>query len=188
MVSDHTDSAELTLWESFVNTFELNQSYIFSQLKVKTYHDKHSLFTPEENATIERIEDLQNVVQQKCSSIKHTKEIEQTKIIAVSNLRTLYRCISCRDGNVLPVGQNEPFGRCTECSTALQLDNSPKQTSPLLTAKTASDAVKLLSLNDQLLLIADIPLEDVTDIALLSAHEFRATYNTITNEIVEVLK
>ena len=31
LVSDHTDNAELTLWESFVNTCELNQSYqVFS--------------------------------------------------------------------------------------------------------------------------------------------------------------
>ena len=37
LVADHTESAELALWETFINACEANQSYKFTHLKVKIY-------------------------------------------------------------------------------------------------------------------------------------------------------
>ena len=90
---------------------------------------------------------------------------------------------------VLPVGDDEPFGRCTECSTALRMDSCPKHTSALLTLESSEErSVKLLALKNQLSQIADLPLEDVTDVTLLSADRFKAVYNIVTKEIVEIIK
>ena len=52
LVGDHTDSAELALWESFIDTCEAN-TYKFTQLRVKIYHNQCSLFTPRDNTKIE---------------------------------------------------------------------------------------------------------------------------------------
>ena len=147
---------------------------------MKIYRDQYSLFTPRENTKIEKIADLENVVQRQSNSIKRTTEIEQARIIVVSNFSTFSRCISCRDGCVLPVGDDEPFGRCTECSTALRMDSCPKHTSALLMLESSEEcSVKLLALNNQLSQIADLPLEDVTDVTLLSADQFKAVYSSV---------
>ena len=116
-------------------------------------------------------------------------EIEQAKIIAVSNFSTFSRCISCRDGCVLPVGDDEPFGRCTECSTALRMDSCAKHMFALLTLESSEEcSAKVLALNNQLSYIVDLPLEDVTDVTLLSADRFKAAYNIAIKEIVEIIK
>jgi hypothetical protein len=151
VVGDHTGNAELALWETFIDTCELSKSYKFTQLKVKVYHDKCSLYTPKENANkINKIADLQDVVEGQCNSIKCTNKVEQAKVIAVSNFGTFYKCISCREGYVVPVGDDESFGRRTECSTALHLDTCQKQISALLTIKsdTAEHDLELLGLKN----------------------------------------
>ena len=151
LVSDHTESAELALWETFINACEANESYKFTHLKVKIYREQYFLFTPRENTKIEKIADLENVVQRQSNSIKRTTEIEEAKIIAVSIFSTFSRCISCRDGCILPMGDDEPFGRCTECSTTLRMDSCPKHTSALLMLESLEErSVKLLALNNRL--------------------------------------
>ncbi len=188
LVGDRTDSAELALWESFINACELDESYKFTQLKVKIYNGQYSIYTPKQDTKNKKIEPLQNVVKPKYN-IKRTKEIEEAKVIAVSNFITFHKCISCHKGRVLPVNDEKAFGRCTDCSTALQLKNCPSQMSALLTVKSTEECpLKLLCLDDNLSLIADMPLQSVTDIALLSAKKFKAVYNIVTKEIVEILK
>ena len=35
-------------------------------------------------------------------------------------LKTFHKCISCRDGCILPISDNEAYEKCTECSMALR--------------------------------------------------------------------
>lgn len=124
LVGDHTDSAELALWGNLRQ--QLRSKCLFTQLKVKIYRNKRS-------TKIEVIE--QNVVEGKCN--KRKKEIKDAQVIVVSDLQTFYRCISgsCRDGYVVSISKNElePFGRCTECCSAIHLEKCSQQTSALLT-------------------------------------------------------
>ena len=58
------------------------------------------------------------------------------------------------------------------------------QISALLTLYSNGFQVKLSAVNDKLATIAGVPLEEVTDIALLMASPFNAVYNN--NVVVEV--
>ena len=49
LVADHTESAELALWETFINACEANQSYKFTHLKVKIYRPILPLHTQTEH-------------------------------------------------------------------------------------------------------------------------------------------
>ena len=68
-------------------------------------------------------------------------------------------------------------------SSTKKLECCQKQTSALLTIGSTDETIKLLALNDQLL-IADVPLHEVTDLA---AKEFKAIYNTISKEIIKII-
>ena len=112
---------------------------------MKIYHNQCYLFTPRDNTKIENIEDLQNVVEgKKCN--KCTNEIEHAQVIA---LRKFYRCISCREGYILPITDKEG------AQNALQLYTS-KQMSALLTIESKDGTFPLLSLNHHLSLVADM--------------------------------
>ena len=80
-IADHTDTAELSLWEDFIGAVN-EESYKFHYLMVKSFNDKRSLFTPKANLQIEKIPDLQDVVSH-VGSAKRTKEMQHAQIIAV---------------------------------------------------------------------------------------------------------
>ena len=171
LVGDHTSTTESALCENFINTCEVDHSYRFCNLMVKVFHNKPSLFTPRENAEIIKIADILDVARSDWTSIKRTKKIEHAQLIAVSDFISFQKCISC-DGRILPISSDEKYGRCTECSTAVLMETCPKVKSALLTIKSEDGAINLLGIDNQLSAITDLPLEEVTDIALLSAKEF----------------
>ena len=82
LIADHTDTAEVSLWEDFIGAVHVEESYKLHCLMVKIFNDKLSLFTPKANLQIEKIPDLQDVVSQ-VSSVKRTKEMQHAQIIAV---------------------------------------------------------------------------------------------------------
>ena len=116
-------------------------------------------------------------------------EIEHATVIAVAQFNSFFRCILCRDGQVLPIGDSA-YGRCSDCSTAVKLDRCFRQTSALLTIHSSDNAhpLKLLAVDEQLTKIAGLPLEQVTDIALMPENtEFQIKYN-VTKQIIDVDK
>ena len=156
LLADHTGTAELALWEDFVGAVNNGESYTFNYLTVKIFHDKPSLFTPKENAKINKIADLQNVALP-TDSIKHTNEVQRARVLAVSDFATIHKCIACRDGSVLPIGSSESdvaFGKCSECGTVVQMDSCSIRKSALLTIKTPDEILKLLAVNDRLSILA----------------------------------
>ena len=190
LLANHTGTAELALWEDFVGAVNNGESYTFNYLTVKIFHDKPSLFTPRKNAIIDKIADLQNVVLP-TDSIKHTKEIQHARVLAVSDFATIHKCIACRDGSVLPIGSSESdvaFGKCSECETVVQMDSCSIRKSALLTVKMPDEILKLLAVNDLLSILAKLPLDEVTEIALLTGKEFKIIYNSISKLIIEVFE
>ena len=158
-VGDSTGLAKLALWQNFVNSVQVNKSYKFTNLMVKVYNNQCSLFTPKQtDVTINQIADLPNVLSP-MRSIKRTSEIEHATVKAVAQFNSFFRCISCRDGQVLPIGDST-YGRCSDCSTAVKLDHCFRQTSALLTIHSSDNAhpLKLLAVDEQLTKIAGLPL------------------------------
>ena len=131
VVADHFSTSELALWESFVGKMVLNKSYRVKNVKVKSFKDTCSLFTPKENVEISEIDDLTEVVNYSVSA-KRTRVIANAKVIAVSDFASDLLCISCNKGRIQPMEESRAYGRCSLCPTTLLLESCKLQVSALL--------------------------------------------------------
>jgi hypothetical protein len=107
------------------------------------------------------------------------------KVIAVSDFASDLMCISCNKGCIKPIEESRAYGRCSQCPTTLLLESCKLQVSALLTITSNGFQIKLSAVDDKLAAIAGVPLNDVNDIALLTAPVFTAVYNN-SMIIVEV--
>lgn len=62
------------------------------------------------------------------------------------------------------------------------------QHSALLTVKIDEDIIKLLAVDHPLSILANLPLNQVTDIALLTGKEFKVVYNSVSRLIIEIFE
>ena len=92
LVADSTATAELALWQDFVDILSLGKSYELSNLAVKVFNERATLFTPKQNVDIKEIEDLNDVVSP-VQSIKRTKNLQNVKVVAVSDFTSGHVCI-----------------------------------------------------------------------------------------------
>ena len=124
MVADHCGTTELALWQDFVgkNLMVLNKSYKVKNVKVKSFKETYSLFTPKENVEILEIEDLKEVVNFATPS-KTTRMIANAKVIAVSDFASDLICISRNKGCITPIEESRAYGLCSQCPTTLLLDS-----------------------------------------------------------------
>ena len=72
-----------------------------------------------------------------------------------------------------------------QCPTTLLLDSCKLQVSALLTIVSNDFKIKLSAVDDKLAAIAGVPLNDISDMALLTAPVFTAVYNN-SMVIIEV--
>ena len=184
VVADHSGTTELALWQDFVGQMVLNKSYEVKNVKVKSFRETYSLFTPKENVEILEIEDLKEVVNFATPN-KPTRMIANAKVIAVSDFASDLICISCNKGSITPIEESRAYGRCSQCPTTLLLESCKLQVSALLTIISNGFKIKLSAVDDKLAAIAGVPLNDINDMALLTAPVFTAVYNN-SMVIIEV--
>ena len=178
LVADSTATAELALWQDFVDILSLGKSYKLSNLAVKVFNERATLFTPKQNVDIKEIEDLNDVV----SPVKSTKNLQNVKVIAVS-VTSGHVYISCKAGYVKPMQTNVEYGKCTDCPTTVLIKTCKFKVSALLTLSYGGFQIKLSARDDTLASIAQLPLTDVTDLSLLAAPAFTVVYNMAILEI-----
>ena len=138
LIGDSTAIAEVALWQEFVNTVSLGKSYELTNLAVKVFNERATLFTPKQNVSIKEIEDLGEVVSP-VQSIKRPKILLNAKIIAVSDFTFVHVCISCNSGYIKPIQVNEEYGRCTDCPTTVLLKTCNFKVSALVTLSSLQD-------------------------------------------------
>ncbi len=69
------------------------------------------------------------------------------------------------------------------------MDSCPQRISTLLTIQsTKGGYIKLLAVDHQLSVLADLPLDQVDGLALLTGKQFKIVYNTVSKHIVEILE
>lgn len=168
----------------FVNTVSFGKSYELTNLAVKVFNERATLFTPKQNASIKEIEDLDKVVSP-VQSIKRSKTLLNTKIIAVSDFTSGHVCIQCNSGYIKPIQSNEEYGRCTDCPTTVLLKTCNFKVSALLTLSSGGFQIKLSARDDTLAAIAQLQINEVTDLSPLMAPEFTVVHNN-NMAIVEV--
>ena len=92
-IADSTAAARLTLWEDDINTLEEFDSYHFEPLTVRSFQCQKYLTTSKEGCKIEKIADIDNVVEDElpCDSIT----IDGVEVIGVQSLQKYVACVAC---------------------------------------------------------------------------------------------
>ena len=185
VVSDQTATSNLALWQDFVGTVTESKSYQVSNVMVKWYEGKYSLFTPKQYVTIDEIDDISDATEVE----RQIKTITNCSVIAVSDFVSTRVCLTCHNGYVVPLDDNPTCGRCSKCPTitVLVLANCKLLLSATLVIAVKDLNVKLAATGQLLATIAGSPPEKVTDISLLMSKPFDATYNADKMTLINVI-
>ena len=172
-IADKTGSAILTVWERDIGTIKLEQSYQFNRVTVRTFQGKINLSLPSTGATVEEIEDLEDIVTDTSDEENTDEIIQAAKVIAVNNLEAIYYCMICKKGRL--TSSKPGLGTCEDCHT-IQTLNKQKLTAKLfLEGADVTTHVRVRAYEDMLKAITG--KDKVTAENLLSAPVFDASYN-----------
>lgn len=122
MISDSTGTAKVALWEDSINSVKLLKSYKFVNLTVKNYHETNTLFTPRKNFSTTNIDDLQEVCPL-IESIKRSKTLQNAKVIAVTNFKSVILCLQCNPGSISLISDSDTLGNCNNCSSIVAVNS-----------------------------------------------------------------
>ncbi len=183
-ISDSNGRAKLSLWEDNIDSVQLEKSYSFINLVVKTYNDSNTLFTPKQGLSIEEVDDLDKALPL-LESIKKTKTLNDVHIIAVTKFCSGYICILCNKSTLEQLAETPTLGRCSNCHSTVLKSCCKHQVSASLQISANTFNFKVCASGVHLSAIAQQPLESVTEASLRLAAPFNATYTvnnmTITN-------
>ena len=184
VVADSTGSTRVTLWQQHVNTVTLDHTYKFANMMVNMFAHKKYLYTCKQGAHIEPAEELSEVY----SDIKYPQStstsISNATIIAIPFFKIIKVCMASNCDGDVQVSRGK-VGRCSQCNMAQRIDQCKQQASAKLHLTSPTTKNVYLFANGQVLAqITELPLEMVTEEALLCSDPFSLTYNNrmvITN-------
>ncbi len=183
-ISDTTGRAKLALWEDNINLVELNKSYRFSNLVVKTFNEHNTLFTPKNGLVVDTIDNIDALPL--LASIKMTKSLTDAKVIAVANFSSGHLCLNCKQSKLDSLENNSTFGKCPKCLSTVDKKSCIYQVSAILHLVANAFKFQLTASGVNLSAIVENELEDVTELSLLQASPFNATYSTTNMTITNI--
>lgn len=170
VLADKHASVKLTLWQDKVNTVDLDESYRFTNVVVRSYQNTKYLSMPKEGASIEQISDIGDVAEDDTTSLDVT--IEGAKVIGVASLEDQHACLACKS-KVNPV--DDTIGACTKCDMHQLLDKCTKQLKTKLYIASGDQYFTLHAFGTT---VSDIADESApTKLTLLRAKPFTLTHN-----------
>lgn len=184
VISDSKGRAKLSLWEANIDSIQLDKSYNFTNLIVKSYNEVNSLFTPKQGLIIEEVDNLDKALPLLESS-KNTKTLQDASITAVTKFCSGHLCFLCSKGNLILLSDTPTLGRCSNCNSTVLKSRCKYQVSASLCISSNTFNFKVNASGVHLSTISDLPLESISEASLLLASPFTATYSvnnmTITN-------
>ena len=176
-IADSTETALLTLWETDVNTLSLGQSYQFNRLLVRKYRSKYQLSYPASGASVETIDDLDDVISDS-HELDHDNILVSAQTLGVSQLELICTRIQCKRETVQKSSEKGNVGSCQQCGTTQRLCNE-KQTCKLFLegGEAGNEHVSVRAYSDALKAIAGIDSDRITCEDLLSSGSFDLQYN-----------
>ena len=177
-IADCTEAALLTLWEGDVGTLDIGLSYQFNRLTVCTYCGNRQLSLPATGASVNRIDDIGDVVEDSFD-LDNDTALQAAQVMGVSALEYIYTCMQCKRGTVRPSGN---LGTGEQCQTMQRL-NTRKQTCKLFIQAREQPHITLRVYKEMLQAICNTT-NSITCEDLLSARIFNLKYNgyhVITN-------
>ena len=129
MIGDLTGTTKVTLWEQYVDSLNVDESYRLENFVVREYASQKYLSMPRSGSEITPIDNI-GEVEQPVSSATST-EISNPETIGVLQLDTYKACLKCK-ARVEPL--TPPLGRCSNvgCSMMQRYDRCPNQLSAKL--------------------------------------------------------
>ena len=175
-IADSTEAALLTLWEADINTLHLGQSYQFNRIVVRKYRGKYQLSYPASGASVETIDDLEEVMSDS-DELDHDNILVSAQILGVSQLEHIYTCVQCKRGTVQRSSEKGNVGSCQQCGTTQWLSNE-KQTCKLFLegGEAGKEHVSVRAYSDTLKAIACTDSDQIT-CEDLSSDSFDLQYN-----------
>ena len=146
IIGDKTGNVTLTLWEHNINTLQENCSYQLSRVQVHEFSGRRELSLPSFGATINPIEDLQDICRVH-SEEDNTKPLVNAFIVAVNQLESVFSCVHCKKNIAV---SDETIVTCDTCGTAQRLRASSKVTARLYIQNPSGKTYSLRDYNDVL--------------------------------------
>ena len=109
MIADETGKARLTLWQDDINKLEVNKSYKFQMLTVRSFNALKYLSPPKHGWSFELCDDI-DVGDQ--PNDDDTQEVIDASVDGVSYIGTKFSCLVCKSA-VDVSSSSEKFGKCS---------------------------------------------------------------------------
>ncbi|XP_065830668.1 uncharacterized protein [Oscarella lobularis] len=187
VVGDQTGCCILTLWNDFSDAVEIDRSYTFESMGIKSFGDARYLYTPQRNGAIVPCPDLADLFPQTITLTETPTTVEKVKVTGISDYAKYHVCPACTSGRVSRV-ENDAFegaGRCLSCGTLTLIENCQSAAYALLTLSAETSTILLSADAAQLAEIAQCPIDALNEYVLLKSEEFRVKY-TKNKKIVSV--
>ena len=177
IIADSSGTTSLTLWEEDIGLLSENKSYHLHRVQVHRYLGRTELTLPSFGATIEEIDNLEEiVVYEDDDQIINLKSVT---IIGVNMFETSFNCVNCK--KPMSCNPNDTTTQCGTCDTKQRLRN-PKISAKLFVEDAVGQHITLRAHTQVIMKIIDnSPIMSDT---LLEAVPFNLTYNkyrTITS-------
>ena len=119
-ISDTTGTVKLTLWEGDVGKLVEGSSYLFTDVKVRSYNGKKYL-SFSSGALVGEVHNV-GEVKQLAVHVEEEEVLHECVVIGVDNFDVYCVCLSCKQK--VQVSGEERFGTCTRCGMFQRLDES----------------------------------------------------------------
>ena len=173
-VADATVVANVTTWESDINTFTPGSSYQLNRFSVRSYREKKHLSYPPSGASYEEIDDIGEVMDESDDLDSNDTPVEDVKVIGMYQLERVYSCINCKKGTI-KVSENQQLGTCKLCKMA-QVPRLGKLTAKLFFETFNCEShVTVRAYEDMLNTI--VQTQEITSANLIESPRFDAKYN-----------
>ena len=174
VIADATAKCLLVLWESNINKLVNHKSYQLSRVVVRVFMGKHHLALPETGATVDEIDDVENLDVNADSSEEEEESIMEATVIGVQAFDKSFSCMNCKN-NLDPT--NDSIGICSSCNITQKL-MQVKLSAKIFIQSTNNSAPISVRANTQIIQeIAQKKAALITTEDVLFAPKFNVTFN-----------
>ena len=114
------DCIKLSLWEDHVGSLQSQTTYLFSNVRVKSFRGRKYLNTPKETdlfAAVVTSAFDENLAEVRCDELQNISQVSGN-IIGIQKVSKLSSCMNCKKR--VEVGDEKPFVTCGNCSLSFK--------------------------------------------------------------------
>ena len=114
VIADNTGHVTLNIWGNHIGKIKEGCCYDMKGLMVKEYRGNKSLSTPQENLCLEKIDEIDAVIDSYDEKQLEIQSIKGVRVFAIEKLDRYYSCVKYI-GKVIPT--DDDISECPKCDT-----------------------------------------------------------------------